>query len=110
MHSGNKGARFSYADDIGILGIGKNIAESATVLQLEIDNLMSWAINNAVLFNLKKIEIIQFNGRHREDSVNVRIGNTLVEPAEHIPWLGIYFNHRLSFRKHVKVWCAKYSV
>ena len=31
MHGGNSRARFSYADDIGILGIGHTVAESAAL-------------------------------------------------------------------------------
>lgn len=86
MCSGNSRARFSYADDLGILGIGRTIAESAIAAQQEVDSLLRWANYNAVSFDPRKTEVIQFNGRHREDPVSIRVNNILVEPAERIRW------------------------
>lgn len=40
MKSGNFKARFGYADDIGILGIGRIVAESASKAQQEADSLL----------------------------------------------------------------------
>ena len=39
MRSGNTMARFSYADDIGILGVGRTIKDSAVAAQNEVDKL-----------------------------------------------------------------------
>lgn len=66
MRSENPGTQFSYADDIGILGIGRTIAESVTVIRRKIDNLMGGANNNAVSFDPMETEVIQFNGRRRK--------------------------------------------
>lgn len=57
-------ARFGYADDIGILGTGRTVAESATGAQKEVDSLLEWVINNAVSFDSQKSEAIQLQG-HR---------------------------------------------
>ncbi|KAI1008087.1 hypothetical protein K3495_g139 [Podosphaera aphanis] len=62
MCSGNFSARFSYADDIGILGIGRAAAESAAVAQREVDELLEWASNNAVLFDTGESEAISSQG------------------------------------------------
>ena len=40
MRSGTIAARFSYADDIGILGIGPNATESAARAQSEVDSIL----------------------------------------------------------------------
>ena len=40
MHGENPRARFSYADDIGILGIGRTVAESAALVQQEVNKLV----------------------------------------------------------------------
>lgn len=107
MRSGNSNARFSYADDIGILGIGRTVAESATVVQREVDKLLDWANDNAVKFDPGKTEVIQFRGRRKEDPVGITIGRTRIEHAQQIRWLGIYLDSRLSFRHHVETWYAK---
>ncbi|KAI0994968.1 hypothetical protein K3495_g13212 [Podosphaera aphanis] len=101
MRSGNTKARFSYADDVGILGIGRTIQESAEKAQQEVDSLLDWAQRNAVLFEVAKSEVIQFPGRAQEGSVEIRINGNLVEPAEHIRWLGVHLDQKLSFKHHV---------
>ena len=65
MRSGTPGLRFSYADDIGILGFGRTIGESAAAAQDEVNNLLDWARNNAVAFDTDKSEVAQFPGRYR---------------------------------------------
>lgn len=62
MFNGRPHTRFSYADDIGALGIGRIAEEFAVVAQIEVDNLLEWARNNAVSFDKNKSEIIQFSG------------------------------------------------
>ncbi|KAI1006775.1 hypothetical protein K3495_g1438 [Podosphaera aphanis] len=107
MRSRNTRARFSYADDIGILGFGRSINESAAAAQDEVNSLLKWANDNAVAFDIEKSEVVQFSGRHREEPVGIQIGHTRIEPAEHIRWLGVYLDSRLSFKHHVATWCGK---
>ncbi|KAI0990763.1 hypothetical protein K3495_g17424, partial [Podosphaera aphanis] len=66
MRNGNSRARFSYADDIGILGVGRTINESAAA-QDEVNSLLKWANDNAVAFDIEKSEVVQFSGRRREE-------------------------------------------
>ncbi|KAI1005977.1 hypothetical protein K3495_g2240 [Podosphaera aphanis] len=80
MRSENANLRFSYADNVGILGFGSTTAKS---------------------------EVIQFPGRSRETVVGVRVNGTLIEPAEHIRWLGVNLDSRLNFKHHVTTWCEK---
>ncbi|KAI0995925.1 hypothetical protein K3495_g12256, partial [Podosphaera aphanis] len=107
MRSGNTNLRFSYADDVGILGFGPTAAESAATAQRKVDHLLEWAQNNAVAFDTAKSEVIQFPGRRRETAVGVRVNGTLIEPAEHIRWLGVHLDPRLNFKHHVTTWCEK---
>ncbi|KAI0993264.1 hypothetical protein K3495_g14920, partial [Podosphaera aphanis] len=107
MRSGNVISRFSYADDIGILGFGRTISESAAVAQKEIDSLSKWAQENAVLFDSEKSEVIQFPGRKKEDFVEVEVNGVMLKPTEQIRWLGVYLDPQLSFKHHVSTWCGK---
>ncbi|KAI0993628.1 hypothetical protein K3495_g14556, partial [Podosphaera aphanis] len=107
MHNGNKRARFSYADDIGILGVGRTIVESAATVQQEVKSLLEWAHDNAVVFDTEKSEVIQFPGRCREDPVGIEINNIRIEPSQHIRWLGVHLDSKLSFKHHVTTWCGK---
>ena len=99
--------RFSYADDIGILGFGRTITESVAAVQGETDHLLELARNNSVDFDTEKSEVIQFPGRRREEAVGVHVNRTLIEPAENIRCLGVYLDPRLNFKHHVTTWCGK---
>ncbi|KAI1006683.1 hypothetical protein K3495_g1541 [Podosphaera aphanis] len=87
MRSGHVELRFSYADDVGILGIGPTVAESAAAAQREVDLLLAWARNNAVTFDTNKSEVVQFTKHRLEAPTNISINGTLIEPAEHVRWL-----------------------
>ena len=50
MKSGNPGSKFSYVDDIGILGFGRTVAESTGAAQREVDHLLELAGTNSVAF------------------------------------------------------------
>ncbi|KAI1001737.1 hypothetical protein K3495_g6465 [Podosphaera aphanis] len=107
MRSGNTNLRFSYADDVGILRFGSTAAESASTAQREVDHILEWAQNNAVAFDTANSEVIQFPGRRQKTAVGVRVNGTLIEPAEHIRWLGVHLDPRLNFKHHVTTWCEK---
>ncbi|KAI0991080.1 hypothetical protein K3495_g17107, partial [Podosphaera aphanis] len=96
-----------YADDIGILGFGRTISESAAVAQKEIDSLLKWAHENAVRFDTDKSEVIQFPGRKKEDFVEIVVNGKTIKPAEQIRWLGVYLDPKLTFKHHVATWCGK---
>lgn len=71
MRNGNCRALSSYTDDIGILGIGRSLAESAMAAQGEVDDLLKWAEENTVSFDLDKSEVIKFKGRNQGESVGI---------------------------------------
>ncbi|POS87059.1 hypothetical protein EPUL_001776 [Erysiphe pulchra] len=56
LTSGTSRARFSFADDIGILGSGRSVVESSAAAQREVNSLLDWASNNAIAFDTTKSE------------------------------------------------------
>ena len=64
MRSGATNLRFSYADDIGILGFGRTTADSAAATQKEVDHLLEWAQKIAAQFDTEKSEVLQLPSRH----------------------------------------------
>lgn len=107
MRSGNTISYFSYADDIGNIGFGRTIGKSAEVAQREVDGLTSWVEENAVSFNAKKSEVVQFSGPKKEEPVGVYVNGNMIELAEHIRWLGVHLDPRLNFKHHAAAWCGK---
>ena len=51
--------------------------------------------------------MIQFQGRRREDPVSATVYDRVIEPADHIRWLGIHLDNRLNFKHHVATWSSK---
>ena len=107
MRSRNQKTRLSYAEDIGILGIGPTASESAAATQREVNDLLHWARENAVSFDTNKSEVIQFPVRRREDAIEIQVNGSYIKPAEHIRWLGVHLDPKLSFKHHVATWCGK---
>lgn len=107
MHSGTTDLRFRYADNVGILGFGRTTAESAAAAQKEVDHLLDWAQKNAVQFDTEKSEVIQFPPQYCQIAVDVHVNGTLIEPAEHVRWLGVHLDPRLNFKHHVMTWSGK---
>lgn len=107
MRDGNPGRRFSYADDVGVLVFGRTIVDSASAAQEEVNQLTSWAKNNAIAFDIDKSEVIQFPGHHREIGIGIHVNSTFIEPSENVRWLGVYLDSRLNFKHHVTKWCGK---
>lgn len=107
LKGGMPGMKFSYADDIGILGIGPTAATSLAAAQSQVDWLLQWATANAVAFDVAKTEVIQF-GRARGDRPGViRMGNTTINASQSVRWLGVWLDSGLTFRHHVDTWAAK---
>ena len=107
MRSGNAEMRFSYANDVGILGFGRSIAESAASVQKEVDHLLDWASTNGVSFDTNKSEVVQFPRRKREKLVGICVNSMVIEPSDQIRWLGVHLDQRLDFKNHVTTWCGK---
>lgn len=62
MRGENTGQRFRYAGDVGVLGVGKSIADSTEAALREVNNLVGWAQHNVVKFDVAKSEAVQLHG------------------------------------------------
>ncbi|POS83083.1 hypothetical protein EPUL_005064 [Erysiphe pulchra] len=65
METGNTLARFSYVDDIGILGIGRTVTKSVAVAQQEVNSILELA-------DTKKSEIIKIPNQCIEAQTNIQ--------------------------------------
>ncbi|KAI1007792.1 hypothetical protein K3495_g447 [Podosphaera aphanis] len=105
MRSGNAELRLCYADDVEILGVGATVVEPAAAAQREVDLLLAWARNSAVTFDTYKSEVVQFTKHRHEAPTNISTNGTVIESAEHIRWLRVCLDTRLTFKHHVSTWC-----
>ena len=60
--AGGSSWRFGYADNVAILCIGSTPTEVAVAVQREVDEVLWWAAENAVSFDLDKAGVVYFLG------------------------------------------------
>lgn len=69
--------------------------------------MLSWAEENAIVFDSQKTELVHFPARRQDVQPSIMIRNTSIEPVEYIRWLGVYLESHLTFRQHIATWCGK---
>ncbi|RAL63176.1 hypothetical protein DID88_004255 [Monilinia fructigena] len=85
--------RFGYADDICLYKASTSVDINVASLVTEIRNIMHWGTRNKIAFAPEKLEMIHLtrkNGSRAPD---------WDQPA--LRWLGVWFDRRLTFRRHV---------
>lgn len=95
----------AYADDT-ILFFNfnkKNVAETFKIANEILKLIHTWGVNNRLEFNASKTQAIIIQGTKNTvpllpilsmDGVNIH-------PQEHLKYLGVYFDKKMNFRKHV---------
>ena len=99
--------RFGYADDAVFFASGGTIKDCQTKLQKQLDLSLDWAINNGILFDMEKTELMYFHNKRKYVNLPLQAGDLLIEPKELIKWLGIHFDRKLSFKEHTRLACQR---
>ena len=105
---------FGYADDICQLVASLSLEENCIALQHCIEELRQWGAREGLTFDFNKTELQHFtrgsNLSNPTCSMHTPQGLHIVTPppaSSATRWLGIWFDHRLSFRKHCRTLAAK---
>ena len=100
--------RFGYADDVGIVAIGKDTKETTRILQWELEDTLDWGRRNAVSFDPDKAELVHFHHtRKKTHPDDIDFEGRPIPPQDSMRWLGVHLDSRLSFKKHVEVMTGK---
>jgi ribonuclease HI/endonuclease/exonuclease/phosphatase (EEP) superfamily protein YafD len=104
--------RFGYADDIGLLAISTDLQTNCNKLQADLQEALDWGTSEGITFDPKKSELIHFTRSHKDPqpsaSPQVSAGtHQIQESTAPLRWLGVYFDRKLRFRKHVQILGAK---
>lgn len=112
--------RFGYADDILVYGTGSTLEESSADAAEKVRAVQQWGDENKVLFAPEKREAIHLTRQHHTDNPDIIVeDNDIVVPIQQDPssdeqpalrWLGVWFDRKLSFRRHVAIRAAKAHV
>jgi hypothetical protein len=85
--------------------------KNVKLLARDIRGILSWGAEHKIAFVLKKIEIIHFSRKGGNHALSCIVNNELIiqpittalkageQPA--LRWLRVWFNRKLTFRRHV---------
>jgi len=102
--------RFGYADDICLYRASHSIDNNVKLLALDLRQIKAWGEANKVTFALEKQEIIHLTRQQSNYAppcvvdeqltiYPILLGGEHSQPA--LRWLGVWFDRRLTFRRHV---------
>lgn len=103
--------RFGYADDVALYRATNSLDQNVALLTEDIRRIMDWGQENKVFFAPEKLEMIHLTKKSGEHAPCIEVSDTLTirpiitaekegdQPA--LRWLGVWFDKKLSFRRHV---------
>ena len=92
-----------YVDDFLICYRAKNMNHIERQLQICLDKLHKWTMENGLKFSKVKTKCIHFcNQRKLYLNPVMKIDHTEIPIVEHYKYLGVIFDRKLSFIPHIK--------
>jgi hypothetical protein len=109
--------RFRYADDICLYRATDSLDTNVQLLAADVRGIIQWGRDNKILFAPEKLEMIHITRKRGEHAPDCTIDDDLtIRPITTAPkqgeqpalrWLGVWFDRRLSFKRHVSERAAK---
>jgi len=107
--------RFGYADDICLYRAAHSLDESNRLVAEDIRSVQQWGEENHVAFAPDKLEMIHLTRSRASDCPPIRVNDNMeIRPIQQteneqpaLRWLGVFFDRRLTFKRHVKIRAAK---
>ena len=98
----------SFADDTRA---SKGIASlrDVSLLQYDLEIIYKWAIENNMLFNSKKLELIRYGSNHhlKEQTHYLAPDGSIIPEKTHIRDLGVIMSNSGTFSEHINTTCEK---
>jgi hypothetical protein len=92
----------AYAYDLMIMTTGNNLSEAEVFANSDLAKIEQWAKDNKMLFNDTKSKAILISRKRSNGNINIYLNNRGLEEVKELKYLGIYFDNRLTFDRHIK--------
>ncbi|RYO81946.1 hypothetical protein DL766_008345 [Monosporascus sp. MC13-8B] len=109
--------RFGYADDLCLYRSSPTLEENATLLAEDVRRVLQWGEDNKVSFAPEKCEMIHITRKKDRGNPPIVIdGHFSIRPVQEtqgserepaLRWLGVWFDRKLTFKRHVAERAAK---
>ena len=95
--------KYLFVDDFTISARGKTLAGIERQLQLTINKLQKWVLENGFKFSTPKTECIHFHRRRTQVlAPALTLNGQPVKVSRQVKFLGVIFDDKLSFMPHIK--------
>ena len=95
----------NFADDNTMYVCSQNLHEVLTRINSELDTVLDWFVNNGMVANPDKFQVI-FLGI-RSATVNIKVGSFMIRSSKEVKLLGVTIDHQLTFLPHILNTCGK---
>ena len=94
----------AFADDLLIMTTAESIPEAENIMNVELSKISDLARENKLQFNEKNSQVMLMKRRKRKENkeVKIYINNKTLLQVGSMKYLGIIFDHKLTFREHIK--------
>jgi ribonuclease HI len=130
----NPDLSFGYADDLALYRVGKTLHETTAALAKDIRKVIDWGGLHKVHFAPEKTELLHIVGKARdyenppvevnadfviqpiplpqrkggyEEDITQDTNASTEEQQPALRWLGVWFDRKFSFKRHVRERCAR---
>jgi 4-alpha-glucanotransferase len=93
----------AFAEDLPVLTRGKCALDAENYANQDLKKIENWARENKMQFNENKSKVLLVTTKTSRDNrtLNVYLNNKCLEQVSELKYLGIYFDSRLSFDRHI---------
>ena len=100
-----------FADDCTIYKSGPNIDYLVKQTQASLNEFQSWCITSGFKISALKTTIVLFTNSHSSNfpEINIKLDNVRIPTSDHVKYLGVVFDSKLNWSKHVNYIINKLS-
>lgn len=91
----------AFADDLAMLTYGKTLAEAEAYANSDLAVIGKWARENKMKFNENKSKVLLISSKRKQGKVTIFLDNRKLGQVNVMKYLGIHFDSRLTFYKHI---------
>src|SRR5688572_9053635 len=91
-----------FADDSSIYTGHRNHKTLQNRIQLSLNAIDKWCNKNGFKISLSKTVGVLLTKKHRISNINIKVGNEPIKIEKTAKFLGVIFDHRLSWKPHIE--------
>lgn len=90
-----------YADDTSLIFSEESSEDCRMIISDTVNTMNDWFEANNLLLNVEKTQLIKFENRSNNGIFTANIGDTQIQSAETLLFLGVYIDKKLNWKPHI---------